>query len=129
MPAPNNNKTITRKIVLVARVSSQGFGTGIGRFTIQSAKMRKVKDKGRAVSVSMPNAGINSTGDDDDDAIADAGSSSQSNDNLKDCSTFPVARLPSRNTSSKYDFVKVNLFPFNSMILLLRIDRGRECRN
>ena len=76
-------------------------------------KMREVKDK----SVPMPNPEINNTGT-DEEAITDAGNSSQSNDNLKDWSTFPVARLPSRNTSSKYDFVKVNLvFPFNSLLL------------
>lgn len=81
--------------------------------------MRKVKDKGRAVSVPMPNPEINTTGTGTaDEPITDAGNSSQSNDNSKDWPTFPVARLPSRNTSSKYDFVKVNfVFPFNSLLL------------
>lgn len=77
--------------------------------------MRKVKDKGRAVSVPMPNPEINTTGTGTgtgtaDEPITDAGNSSQSNDNSKDWPTFPVARLPSRNTSSKYDFVKVKVW-------------------
>ncbi|XP_050939396.1 uncharacterized protein LOC103503450 isoform X2 [Cucumis melo] len=67
--------------------------------------MRKVEDN----SVPMPNPEINNTST-DEEAITDAGNSSQSNDNLKDWSTFPVARLPSRNTSSKYDFVKVKVW-------------------
>lgn len=75
--------------------------------------MRKVEDN----SVPMPNPEINNTST-DEEAITDAGNSSQSNDNLKDWSTFPVARLPSRNTSSKYDFVKVKfVFPFNYLLL------------
>ncbi|XP_038888800.1 uncharacterized protein LOC120078587 isoform X1 [Benincasa hispida] len=76
--------------------------------------MRKVKDEGSAVSVPMPNPEINTTGTGtgtaDDEAITDAGNSSQPNDNPKDWPAFPVARLPSRNTSSKYDFVKVKVW-------------------
>lgn len=92
--------------------------------------MKKPKDKGMAVSVLTSNLEINTTIDTGtgtststststaDETITAAGNSSQSNDNLKDWSSLPVPRLPSRNTSSKYDFVKVNfVFPFNSLLL------------
>ena len=94
------------------------------KLTQPEKEARKVKDKGRAVSVSMPNPEINTTGTGiGDEIIADAGNSSHSNGNLKDWHTYPVARLPSRNSSSKYDFVKVN-FVFHSIVCLFmeRID-------
>ncbi|XP_022995206.1 uncharacterized protein LOC111490820 [Cucurbita maxima] len=59
----------------------------------------------------MPNHEINTTGTGiGDETVADAGNSSHSNGNLKDWHTYPVARLPSRNSSSKYDFVKVKVW-------------------
>ncbi|XP_022952091.1 uncharacterized protein LOC111454853 [Cucurbita moschata] len=80
--------------------------------------MKKPKDKGMAVSVLTSNLEIDTgTGTSTstststaDETITAAGNSSQSNDNLKDWSSLPVARLPSRNTSSKYDFVKVKVW-------------------
>ncbi|KAG6571811.1 hypothetical protein SDJN03_28539, partial [Cucurbita argyrosperma subsp. sororia] len=78
--------------------------------------MKKPKDKGMAVSVLTSNleidtgTGTSTSTSTADETITAAGNSSQSNDNLKDWSSLPVARLPSRNTSSKYDFVKVKVW-------------------